>query len=218
MPRSPARRALPSSLYGLAPDGGCDFLRIKDQRTGKKCDYKALAEEVSAKARRDRVPWRQAAEHIAAIVNSIKSDSVVRSLNRYRQDSASDSGPPSPDFGPLPGLAMLYRNIEQALDGIDQEIENAFPQSDLFYEIRAQRLGKIRHLLETLQALTLREKASVVQMLTALVADLGERDDLLEPSILWEGELELVKMLIERTERLQNEVATLRPNRTWEKF
>lgn len=193
-------------------------MRITDERTGKRCDYKALALEVRQRMRRERVSWRKAAEAVAAQVNEEQSESIVRSLNRYRRNATPGPSPASPELGPLPGLAMLYRNIEEKLRLIDQTIEKAYPQSDDFYATLAETLRKLRVLLEGLRDLTVSQEKPALQMLASLFADLGEQDSMLQPAIVYEGELELVKMLIERARHLQNEVNNFRLNPTWEEF
>lgn len=195
--------------------------RIRDRRTGKICNYETLADEVRARMQREGIPWRRAAEKLATEIDDQQTDSIVRNLNRYKDRSPDVSDRPHPprrEVGLLPGLAMLYRNIEEKLKLIDQEIEKSFPQSDEFYEIHAQRLKKIRALLEALLERTVSEREPALRMLEGLVGDLGEKDYVFDPAIVYDGELELVKVLIDRARRLQNEVATARPNPSWEEF
>lgn len=185
--------------------------RILDERTGEPCDYEALTEECRALVENEGLTWRQAAKRVAEAAHSVACDSIVRNLNRYREDHPRSAR----TAGYLPGEGVLYDVVEEWLGRIEARVSamvgHDYPQtSDSPYAGVAAEAAQLRTLLErrlkTLQSLPPEDASR-----GALAVLGGEDCGPITPDKLLQEEHARLGSLFGRVRHLQNRVQDARP-------
>jgi hypothetical protein len=191
-----------------------------DLRTGKPCDYGKLAHEVERRMRRDRLKWRPAADAVASEANEDHAEAIVRTLNRRASKSATER--PSPAAAsplPLLGAGLLYEHIKEVLVRIRREVTGNPIMPDDFFEVRAKTADLIRSWLERRQRdLTEAGRDAAIDLVGALVGELGAVEQVFGPGFLYDAEMIRLRNLIDMSRSLQLQIDVARPNSTGRDF